>query len=102
MGTAAPSKHCSVACDTSHGVLCCELVVPETATVAEVLAAARPLLSQAAVDWEGGAVGIYGRPCGRDQVPAEGDRIELYRRLQLDPRAARRARAAQVKKAPGT
>lgn len=71
------------------------------ATIAEVLAAARPLLGEA-VDWERAPVGIHGHPCSREQIPREGDRIELYRQLQLDPRAARRARAARVKKVPGT
>lgn len=102
MAITDPRKHCSVACDTPHGILCCELEVPRGATIAEVLAAARPLLREADIDWERGPVGIYGHPCSRDQVPADGDRIELYRRLQFDARAARRARAARVRKVPGT
>ncbi len=91
-----------MACDTPRGVLYCELEVADGATVAEVLAAARPLLGQATADWERGPVGIYGRPCSREQIAADGDRIELYRGLQFDPRAARRARAVRIKKAPGT
>lgn len=37
--------------------------------------------------------GIWGRLVERTQVLREGDRIELYRQLQQDPRAARRERA---------
>jgi putative ubiquitin-RnfH superfamily antitoxin RatB of RatAB toxin-antitoxin module len=29
----------------------------------------------------------------REHVPADGDRIELYRALKIDPRSSRRARA---------
>jgi uncharacterized protein len=75
-------------------VLCCELTLPDGATVAEALAVARQRLGPVA-DWDGAAVGIHGQLCSREQLWADGDRIELYRALQLDPRAARRARAAR-------
>ena len=39
-------------------------------------------------------VGIWGRAVARDQVLADGDRVELYRPLQIDPREARRQLAA--------
>jgi putative ubiquitin-RnfH superfamily antitoxin RatB of RatAB toxin-antitoxin module len=35
-------------------------------------------------------VGIWGREVGRDRLIKEGDRIEIYRPLELDPREARR------------
>ncbi|HTT06188.1 MAG TPA: RnfH family protein [Steroidobacteraceae bacterium] len=87
------SKHLSVVCDTAQGLLTCELSVAQGATVAEVLAQAREHLGRTLP--EGQAVGIYGQPCGLDHVPVEGDRIELYRALPADPRAARRARVAR-------
>jgi len=37
--------------------------------------------------------GIFGRRVSADQRLADGDRIEIYRPLQADPRVARRARA---------
>lgn len=95
------SKRCSVACDTPQGVRCCELELAEGATVGQALAAARRLLGDV-VDWQHAPVGIYGRVCERDYVPADGERIELYRSLAADPRAARRARAARVRRPPGT
>jgi putative ubiquitin-RnfH superfamily antitoxin RatB of RatAB toxin-antitoxin module len=77
-------------------VLYCELELSETATVADALAVARARLGEV-IDWEHAAVGVYGRLCTREQVPADGDRIELYRALRVDPRAARRARVARLR-----
>jgi putative ubiquitin-RnfH superfamily antitoxin RatB of RatAB toxin-antitoxin module len=37
--------------------------------------------------------GIFGRRASPDQPLSDGDRIEIYRPLRLDPRRARRARA---------
>ncbi len=39
------------------------------------------------------AVGIWGKPVGRESTVAGGDRIEIYRPLEIDPREARRQRA---------
>ena len=90
------SKRCSVACDTPAGILLCELELPDDASIAVAVSAARRALGEAAADWEHAATGIYGRVRGRDYIPADGDRIELYRTLKIDPRANRRARAAQA------
>lgn len=43
---------------------------------------------------EGFQIGIWGRKTGREAPLREGDRIEFYRPLPHDPKAARRARAA--------
>jgi len=34
--------------------------------------------------------GIWGRPAGHDVVVSDGDRVEIYRPLEIDPREARR------------
>ena len=39
-------------------------------------------------------VGINHRRCGWDTLVRDGDRIEIYRPLQVDPKEARRMRAA--------
>ncbi|HLK70800.1 MAG TPA: RnfH family protein [Steroidobacteraceae bacterium] len=90
-------KHCTVVCDTAQGLTCCELSLPDGADVAQALAlaAAQQQLPPEALDWQGAAVGIYGQLCTRAHVPADGDRIELYRPLPADPRAVRRARLAR-------
>ena len=35
-------------------------------------------------------VGVWGRLVTRDQALSDGDRVEIYRALELDPREARR------------
>lgn len=41
------------------------------------------------------ALGIFSRPANPDTVLQDGDRVEIYRPLQADPKTARRRRAAQ-------
>jgi hypothetical protein len=42
-------------------------------------------------------VGIYGKLQGLDTVLRAGDRVEIYRSLRVDPKEARRKRAAATK-----
>lgn len=47
-------------------------------------------------------VGIFSRRATLDTELSEGDRVEIYRPLQVDPKQARRLRAeAKKKKKPG-
>ncbi len=69
-----------------------EVQVRRGATVRDAIEAAqiclrRPELKDA-VD-----PGIWGRRCSLDQPLADGDRVELYRPLTIDPKEGRRARA---------
>jgi putative ubiquitin-RnfH superfamily antitoxin RatB of RatAB toxin-antitoxin module len=70
-----------------------ELELADRATVAEALECARARCGDAPVPWDAD-VGIFGEICGRDTVPRDGDRIEIYRPLKSDPKVSRRARAA--------
>lgn len=46
-----------------------------------------------AVGWSlTGECGVWGRSCGPKQRLQQGDRIELYRPLKVDPKRARRER----------
>ncbi|MDN5865615.1 MAG: RnfH family protein [Gammaproteobacteria bacterium] len=63
------------------------LSLPEGATLADALAALG-LDTDAAAGF-----GIRGRRALPNTLLREGDRIELYRTLEVDPKAARRARA---------
>lgn len=88
-----------------QGVL--ELELPENATVATALDVARAVLRAKAPraadepEWADGVTGIFGEACGRDRPLRDGDRVELYRPLSVDPKAARRARAqAAASRAP--
>lgn len=46
------------------------------------------------------AIGIFGRVVRADHPLQAGDRVEIYRPLGADPKAARRARAQQARR-PG-
>jgi uncharacterized protein len=50
------------------------------------------------VDLANSAFGIFGKAARAEQALEEGDRIEIYRPLSADPKAARRARARQVRR----
>ncbi|HEX9398346.1 MAG TPA: RnfH family protein [Burkholderiales bacterium] len=63
------------------------LRLPAGSRVADALAAAG-----LPVD---GKVGIFGRVVSLDKPLADGDRVELYRALALEPKEARRRRAAR-------
>jgi putative ubiquitin-RnfH superfamily antitoxin RatB of RatAB toxin-antitoxin module len=90
------TKHCSVAYALPTRQFLWALELPLAATVAELLAQARILARARGEDrdipWDSDSLGIFGEPCRRDEVPAEGDRVEIYRALINDPRASRRAR----------
>lgn len=83
-----------------------ELELPDDATVATALDAARTVLRTKAPqaadepEWIDGVTGIFGEVCGRDRSLRDGDRVELYRPLSVDPKAARRARAQAAARAP--
>jgi putative ubiquitin-RnfH superfamily antitoxin RatB of RatAB toxin-antitoxin module len=61
------------------------------------LAARDPDFAQAGLD--GAAVGVFGRIVSREALLAEGDRIEICRGPAIDPKLARRARAASSRAA---
>jgi uncharacterized protein len=90
-------KRCSLVCDTADGPVSVDLQLPDEASIYDALAAARPQLGDASVAWEQATTGIYGKVYPQRFVWRDGDRIEVYRPLQLDPRARRRLRAAPVK-----
>lgn len=50
---------------------------------------------------EGGALGVFGRVVTVDTPLADGDRLELYLPLRMDPKMARRRRAAASEKKSG-
>jgi putative ubiquitin-RnfH superfamily antitoxin RatB of RatAB toxin-antitoxin module len=52
----------------------------------------------AGVDLANAVVGIFGRLTRTDYTLQEGDRIEIYRPLTADPKAARRARAQESRR----
>ncbi len=69
------------------------LELAREATIADALEAARREAADEEVAWDSAPVGIFGVLRARTDVPADGDRIELYRPLRADPRERRRATA---------
>ena len=70
------------------------LELPAGATLRDALAAARiPLVKDQ-------PVGIFGNRAPLEQVLADGDRVEIYRPLEVDPKEARRRRAKKTKRGP--
>jgi len=70
-----------------------ELDLPADATVADALQRVATNPEFAGVDLRTAPVGIYGRVVDRGQRLREGDRVEIYRSLAIDPMSARRRRA---------
>lgn len=67
--------------------------LPAGATVADAIRVA-DVERELAVDAGALTVGIWSRPVARDALLRDGDRVELYRALQVDPKESRRRRAA--------
>ncbi|MBK6982359.1 MAG: RnfH family protein [Betaproteobacteria bacterium] len=65
--------------------------IEEGASVAMALAAARVAERHPGLALD--HVGVWGKRCTPDRVLRDADRVEVYRPLLADPKAARRARA---------
>jgi putative ubiquitin-RnfH superfamily antitoxin RatB of RatAB toxin-antitoxin module len=68
------------------------LLLPAAATVATAIDASRiraliPELARSELE-----AGIFGRPCAPNDLLHDGDRVEIYRPLSIDPKDARRIR----------
>lgn len=68
------------------------LSLPEGATVAEALGASDMESRHPGLAWTELPVGVWSRPCARDAPLHDGDRVEVYRPLVVDPKEARRLR----------
>ena len=66
----------------------CELALVVGSTLADALAAARESIDLP----EHPSAGVWGRKQPLSHVLREGDRIEVYRALRVDPKVARRER----------
>lgn len=80
------------------------LQVPEGCTAYEAVQKSGITLEFPAIDPDSADMGIFAKnldgkvlPLPKDYVLREKDRVEIYRPLIADPKAARQARAARVK-----
>lgn len=72
---------------------CVSVTLPAGATLRDALVA-----SGLPMDLKQPAFGIFGKRAGLDHPLAEGDRVEVYRPLALDPKEARRRRALKKRR----
>lgn len=92
-------KRCVVAYATRDEQWHWSIELPADATVADALNQARELAKRDDVPWDSAPLGIFGQPCNRTDVPADGDRIEIYRPLASDPRERRRQQVQSQRRA---
>lgn len=69
--------------------------VPRDASVERAIRDSGILARFPEIDLGRQAVGIFGARVALDDVVQAGDRVEIYRPLQVDPKEARRRRAAR-------
>jgi uncharacterized protein len=104
------TKRCVVAYATREHHYLWTVDLHEGATIADALEVARGLaaatLTTAAtrlelqeVPWDTAPVGIFGEPRNRQDIPGDGDRIEIYRPLRSDPRQRRREKVRRARRA---
>jgi len=70
-----------------------EIDMADGATAADALRVARVRERFPELGSDSLTLGIWSRPCAGDTVLRSGDRVEVYRPLQADPKEQRRARA---------
>jgi uncharacterized protein len=68
------------------------VTVPDGATAADAIEASGLMQARPGLDWRDSGIGIWGRKTTADHALREGDRIEVYRPLLVDPKLARRER----------
>ena len=76
-----------------------EVIVARGSTIAQTVAQSGIARDITGIDIDTLRVGVWGRVKPRDTPVADGDRIELYRPLTADPKAARAQRARKAKAA---
>lgn len=72
---------------------CVSLTLPAGATLRDAL-----LASGLPVDLQAQAFGVFGKRASLNRRLADGDRVEVYRPLAVDPKEARRRRALKRKR----
>ena len=74
---------------------CIPVELPAGTSAAEAIRASGLLEQCPEIDLDVNRIGIFARLCEPGDRVSDGDRIEVYRPLQVDPKEARRRRAAK-------
>jgi len=78
-----------------HGTCRCRLSLPMGSTAMQAIEASGLLRQLPAEVGNPLRLGVFSRRIDADHVLCDGDRLEIYRPLALDPMASRRRRASQ-------
>jgi uncharacterized protein len=94
-----PNKRCVVVYALPERQYRWEVDLPADATISQALDAARSVAGVDAdqIPWDSADVGIFGELRTRADPLRDGDRVELYRPLQHDPRESRRDRVKRLR-----
>jgi uncharacterized protein len=82
-----------VVCATAERQVLRRLSLPAGSTVIQAVEQSGILQELPEVDFDPSRLGIFSRRVAPDDVLQDGDRVEIYRPLTLDPKDARRRRA---------
>ena len=74
-----------------------EVVVPSDAPIRLAIERSGVLERHAEIELHAARIGVWGRRAELGQALRDGDRVEIYRPLQADPKEIRRARASARK-----
>lgn len=83
----------SLVCAEPERVFNVDLILPDGATVADAIAESGIRKAWPDVEIREDRVGIFARKASLDTMLRDGDRVEIYRPLKIDPKEARRLRA---------
>ena len=99
-GAATPTVRVAIACSPSAGhAFEMALELPAPATALDAIRASGLFERHPELALGEPLIGIWGRACAPETLLAEGDRVEVYRPLTMDPNEARRLRARNLRAA---
>ena len=75
------------------------LELPAPATALDAIRASGLFERHPELAFEEPLIGVWGRACAAETVLVDGDRVEIYRPLTMDPNEARRLRAKNLRAA---
>ena len=90
-------KQCVVAYATPTRQYLWTVDLSVDATIQQALDEARRMAGTDDLPWDEADVGLFGEVKKRDDIPRDGDRIELYRPLAHDPKESRRDRVKRLR-----
>ncbi len=90
----AETIHVEVAYATPERAYCIPLQVPAGSSLKQAIEASGLLAQCPQINLDVNRVGIFGQTCSLETRLSDGDRVEIYRPLEIDPMEARRRRAA--------